>query len=64
MFRALLAHLQEELYKQQLVYCVRIMPAVCYQGWSGTTPTLVASSARNMYRMFIHNKLNTESAPC
>jgi hypothetical protein len=36
MFRALLAHLQEALHKQQLVYCVRIMSAGCYQGWSGT----------------------------
>jgi arginine/lysine/ornithine decarboxylase len=34
MFRALLAHLQEALHKQ-LVYCVRIMSAGCYQGWSG-----------------------------
>jgi hypothetical protein len=36
LFRALLAHLQEALHKQQLVYCVRIMSAGCYQGWSGT----------------------------
>jgi hypothetical protein len=33
MFRALHAHLQEAPHKQQLVYCVRIMSAGCYQGW-------------------------------
>jgi hypothetical protein len=27
MFRALLAHLQEALHKQQLVYCVRVLSA-------------------------------------
>jgi hypothetical protein len=43
MFRALLAHLQEALHKQQLVYCVRVMSVVCYQIWSGT-PTLVAAN--------------------
>jgi hypothetical protein len=36
MFLALFAHLQEALHKHQLVYCVRIMSASCYQGWSGT----------------------------
>jgi hypothetical protein len=36
MFGALLAHLQEALHKQQLVYFVRVMSAGCYQGWSGT----------------------------
>jgi hypothetical protein len=35
MFRALRAHLQEALHKQQLVYCVRIMLVGCYQDWSG-----------------------------
>jgi hypothetical protein len=30
MFHALLAHLQEALHKQQLVYRVRIMLAGCY----------------------------------
>jgi hypothetical protein len=29
MFRALLAHLQEVLNKQRLVYCVRVMSAGC-----------------------------------
>jgi hypothetical protein len=41
MFLSLFAHCQEALHKQQLVYCVRIMSAGCYQGWS-YTPTLVA----------------------
>jgi hypothetical protein len=36
MFLALLAQLQEALQKQQSVYCVCIMSAGCYQGWSGT----------------------------
>jgi hypothetical protein len=36
MFGALLAHLQEALHKQQLVYCGRIMSVGCYQDWSGT----------------------------
>jgi hypothetical protein len=31
MFRALLAHLQEALHKQQLVFCVCVMSAGCYQ---------------------------------
>jgi hypothetical protein len=41
MLQALLAHLQEVLLQQQSVYCVCIMSAGCYQGWS-STPTLVA----------------------
>jgi hypothetical protein len=36
MFRTLLAHPQEALQKRHLVYCVRVMPVGCYQGWSGT----------------------------
>jgi hypothetical protein len=36
MFGALLAHPQEVLHKQHLVYCVRVMSVGCYQGWSGT----------------------------
>jgi hypothetical protein len=46
MFRALLAHLQVVLHKQQLVYCMRIMSAGCYQGWSvySNPGTLVAAS--------------------
>jgi hypothetical protein len=32
MFQALLAHLQEALYVQQLVNCVHIVLAGCYQG--------------------------------
>jgi hypothetical protein len=36
MFRPLLAHPQEALYKRHLVYCVRVMYVGCYQGWSGT----------------------------
>jgi hypothetical protein len=34
MFRALLAHLQEALHKQQLVYFMRVMSSGCYQSWS------------------------------
>jgi pseudouridine-5'-phosphate glycosidase len=45
MFRALLAHHQEALHIQQLVYFVRTVSAGCYQGWSGT-PTLVADILR------------------
>jgi hypothetical protein len=53
MFPALLAHLQEALHKQQLVFCVHIMSVVYYQDWSGTsfTPILVAANrqhARNI----------------
>jgi hypothetical protein len=33
MFRALLAHPQEAVHKQQLVYCVRVMSVGCYQDW-------------------------------
>jgi hypothetical protein len=46
MFRALRAHLQEALHKQQLGYCVRVMSVDCYQDWSGnsSTPILVAAS--------------------
>jgi hypothetical protein len=36
MFRALLAHPQEALYKRHLVYCVRVISVGCYQDWSGT----------------------------
>jgi hypothetical protein len=40
MFKSQLAHHHEALHKQQLVYCVRIMSAGCYQVWSGTPHTL------------------------
>jgi hypothetical protein len=36
MFRALLAHPQEALYKRHLVYCIRVMSVGCYRDWSGT----------------------------
>jgi hypothetical protein len=51
MFQALLAHLQEVLYKRKLVYWVRVMYVGCYQGWSGTssTPTMVTTNRHNMY---------------
>jgi hypothetical protein len=42
MFQALLAHLKQALRKQQLIYFVRIVSAVCYQG-SSSTPTLVVA---------------------
>jgi hypothetical protein len=35
MLYALLAHLQEALHKQ-LVFCVLVMSAGCYQAWIGT----------------------------
>jgi hypothetical protein len=34
--RALLAHLQELLHKQQLVFCVRVMSVVCYHSNPGS----------------------------
>jgi hypothetical protein len=34
MFRALLAHLQEALHKQHLIYGVCVMSVGCYQDWS------------------------------
>jgi hypothetical protein len=37
MFRALLAHIQEALRKQQLVDCVRAMSVGCDQRWSQPT---------------------------
>jgi hypothetical protein len=43
MFRALLAHLHEALHKRHLVYCVRVMSAGCYQGWSGAPCRLMAA---------------------
>jgi hypothetical protein len=86
MFRALLAHLQKVLHKQQSVYCVRVTSVGCYQGCGGTLqswqqPTDVthtqytncclcsaswrwASSACKMYRLLIHDKINTKSAFC
>jgi hypothetical protein len=33
-FQALLAHPQEVLHKQHLVYCTCVMSVGCYQGWS------------------------------
>jgi hypothetical protein len=38
MFRAPIAHHQEALYVQHLVYFVCVMSAGCWQGWSGTVP--------------------------
>jgi hypothetical protein len=43
MFRALLAHPQEALHTQHLVYCVRVMSVGCYQDWSGTGALHVSS---------------------
>jgi hypothetical protein len=42
MFRELVIHLQMELHEQKLVYCVRIMSAGCYQGWSGTSRKMMS----------------------
>jgi hypothetical protein len=44
MFRTLLAHPQEAIYKQHLVYCVRVTSVGCYQDWSETG---VATLAQN-----------------
>jgi hypothetical protein len=41
MFRALLAHLQEALHKEQLVYYVCVTSVGCYQDLSGTKVHLV-----------------------
>jgi hypothetical protein len=51
MFRALLAHLQQALHKQLLLYCVRVMSVVCYQGWSGTA-NLVAANRHNVQAIY------------
>jgi hypothetical protein len=51
MFRALLAHPQEVLHKQQPVYCVRVVSVGCHQGWSGT-PTLVTASRHNTHTIY------------
>jgi hypothetical protein len=37
MFRALFAHFQEALYKQHLVYCVRVVLVGCYHDRSGSS---------------------------
>jgi ribosomal protein L33 len=59
MFRALLAHPQEALYKRYLVYCMRVIIPMqctkcrlCIAAWGWT------SNARNMQRPLILNKLN------
>jgi hypothetical protein len=53
MFRALLAHLQEALHKQRLVYCVRVMPVACYHNWSGTqSHSNPGSSQQTFYQLF------------
>jgi hypothetical protein len=49
MFQALLAHLQEALHKQQLVYYVGwLLPEL---EWN-STPTLVAASRHNMHAIY------------
>jgi hypothetical protein len=48
MFRALLAHLQEALHKQQLVFCVRDMSVGCYQGWNGA----IAANRHNTHAKY------------
>jgi hypothetical protein len=73
-FRALLAHLQEALHKQYLVYCVRVMSVGCTRIGGNcsqlTTRTQYtkcrlcntswgwASDAWNTYRALILNKMN------
>jgi hypothetical protein len=61
MFRALLAHLQEVLHKQQMVYCVHGMSVGCCQDWSGSpillaanrhTPMLAAANQHNMHTIY------------
>jgi hypothetical protein len=51
MFRALPAHLQKALHKQQLVYCVRVRSVGFYQDWSSwsSTPNLVANNWHNTH---------------
>jgi hypothetical protein len=50
MFRTLLAHLQEALHKQQLVYRVRIMSVGCYHSNPGSNQQ--TSHARNIPIVF------------
>jgi hypothetical protein len=50
-FEHLVAHHQEALLIQQLVYFVRIISAGCYQGWSGT-PTVVATNRHNTHAIY------------
>jgi hypothetical protein len=74
MFRALLAHPQELIYKRHLGYCVRVMSVGCFTA-TVPQPTDItrtqytkcrlcnaswgwASNARNMQRPLILNKLN------
>jgi hypothetical protein len=38
MFRTVLTHPQQILYKRHLVYCVSVVSYDCYQDWSGTEP--------------------------
>jgi hypothetical protein len=44
MFQAVLAHPQEDLRKQHLVYYVRVLSVGCYQGWSSTPSTQYTKS--------------------
>jgi hypothetical protein len=46
MFRALLVHPQEVLYKRHLVYCVRVMSAGCTRIEVGSTAILVQPAVR------------------
>jgi hypothetical protein len=56
MLRALLAHLQEALNKQQLVFCVSVMSVGCYQDWS-STPILRHNTHAKYQLLFVQRLL-------
>jgi hypothetical protein len=53
MFQGLLAHPQEALYKQHLVYCVRVMSVGCTRiEVEIFTPSLVAANRHNTHTIY------------
>jgi hypothetical protein len=56
MFRALLAHLQDALHKQQLVYCLRVVSDGCYLDWS-STPIQVAAIRHKTHPIHVYQLL-------
>jgi Pyruvate/2-oxoacid:ferredoxin oxidoreductase delta subunit len=64
MFWALLAHLQEALHNNLCIACVLCWLAGTRVSASQHNTHRWASSAWNMYRLLIHNKLDTKSASC
>jgi hypothetical protein len=64
MFRVLLAHLQEELHKLHLVYCVRVVSVGCYQGWFYYTDILRSTVNRTLREKDLAAKQNNDSFLC